>query len=194
MAFNIKRDAADIAFSQYMKAKICHCERCYSRKSLEVSHYWGRAHEATRFDSENCDVLCNYCHRRFHSDPGSYEAWKRKKLGDKRYDALYVRAHSYCKKDRKFQLLKIIENAKAEGIMLNAKQAAEKSAKTARSKTGADELLALAEKNINKAINKGRRHCEILCDNENDAELTQEKLVPFGYRTEWCGKIVKVEW
>ena len=197
MSFAIHRDKADIAFSEYLRAKVGHCEICYKKKRLEVSHYWGRGHEATRFDPENCDILCNYHHRKFHSDPGLYEAWKRKKIGNARYDALMVRAHSYCKKDRKFQLLKIIKTAEQEGIVISAKQAKEKSDKNSPVKDGniIMEALDKIDKQIRRVTKKsGRRHVNFQCDNPDMIEPLTFELEKAGYEVSVMEKMVKVEW
>jgi hypothetical protein len=102
----VKLDRCDILFSNYLRGKIGHCEFCKrSNIRLEASHYFGRRHEATRFDPENVDVLCSYHHRLFHERPADYTEWKKKKLGDKRYKLLEVRSNTYMKKDRKLMLI-----------------------------------------------------------------------------------------
>jgi hypothetical protein len=105
---SIKRDRADILWSEYLREKVGHCEICYKTEGLELSHFFGRRNESTRFDPENCDILCNYHHRNFHENPGDYKDWKLKKMGQKRYDALVIRAKAvYHKKDRNMEVIKI---------------------------------------------------------------------------------------
>src|SRR3990167_6002756 len=103
--FKTSRRKTDIVFSQYLRSKIGYCEKCRKIKPREVSHFWGRRNETVRFDEENCDVLCNYCHRTFHENPSSYHEWKLNKLGKKRFNALMVRANQTGKRDDKLTLL-----------------------------------------------------------------------------------------
>ena len=106
----IKRDKADSTFSLYIRLRDGKCKKCWKLgqpdkdgrliKGLDNSHFWSRGRENTRFDPENCDTFCRYCHDYFGSNPGEYAEWKRKQLGDLAYDQLMVRANLYAKKDR----------------------------------------------------------------------------------------------
>lgn len=101
MALTIKRDKLDIMFSQYLKLRDKVCQVCGSQgKSLQVSHFWGRAKRSTRYDDENCDLLCFAHHNRFHQYPGEYAEWKLARLGQDRYDMLKIRASRPEKIDR----------------------------------------------------------------------------------------------
>ena len=80
------------------------CEYCQkdfsSRKhELECSHFWPRRHKGTRYDRENCDSLCHECHQWFHTATGrwEYERWKKKLLGEERFEALAWRARAITK-------------------------------------------------------------------------------------------------
>ena len=117
-------------FSKYIRTRdgweclACIAERGGSKdyrfnsQGLECSHFWGRGHENTRFDPENCIALCTY-HHRFawgHGDGRqAYTDFMKKRLGERGFDLLDVRAHTYKKKDNKLdkiiieQLIKELE-------------------------------------------------------------------------------------
>ena len=97
---NIKIRQADKLFSEYMRKKIGGCEVCLRDSStLQVSHFYGRRHENTRFSEENVDILCFSCHQNFHENPAVYTDWKKAKLGDKRFKLLTLAANQHRKKD-----------------------------------------------------------------------------------------------
>lgn len=113
MAFGkitIRRE--DTLFSRYIRTRdnwtCVSCKTKYPENSqgLQCSHYWSRKNEATRFDPENCDALCAYCHQKWGGDyRANYTAFKKRQLGEKQYKALMIRAHCYYKKDRKLALM-----------------------------------------------------------------------------------------
>lgn len=114
----------DEMFSDYIRARdgwvclACIEERGESKdyrfnsQGLECSHYWGRGHENTRFDPENCIALCYY-HHRFswgHGDKRQeYTDFMKKRLGDRDFELLMVRAHTTKKKDDKMDKIIIKE-------------------------------------------------------------------------------------
>lgn len=106
---NIKRDRADIIFSKYVRKRAnWTCESCgkfLGEGGGEASHFWGRRNEGVRYDRENVSCLCHFCHRHFTENPHEHTEWMKRKLGEKRFKALDVKAHSYFKKDRKMALL-----------------------------------------------------------------------------------------
>ena len=108
----IKIDKADKLFSIYIRTKAnWTCQRCGKKypegsRGLHNSHFWGRGRENTRYDEINCDAICFGCHQYFGANPAEYAEWKKKRLGEKKYDKLMLRAHTYCKKDRKLALFK----------------------------------------------------------------------------------------
>ena len=76
--------------------------------NLGVSHYWGRRHESTRFDLDNCTLLCNIpCHQEWehekgddkNGEPKEYKKYMLDRLGQEGFDLLELRAHTYQKKD-----------------------------------------------------------------------------------------------
>jgi hypothetical protein len=108
-----KRDKADDAFSIYIRTRdgwrCVRCKKSFSENKggLDCSHYWSRGKEGTRFDPENCDALCKYCHDLWGHGDGRdlYREFKIKQLGEAGFKALMVRAHTYYKKDRVMALL-----------------------------------------------------------------------------------------
>lgn len=108
----IKPRKTDTLFSTYLRKKKGHkCEYCHryypEGKGLEVSHYYTRGKENTRFDEDNCDVLCNYHHRFLGHGDGreEYIEFKKKKLGEEGFKKLKLRAFQYKKRDDKMDLL-----------------------------------------------------------------------------------------
>ena len=91
------------------------CRRKYSPddnlQGLHVSHFWGRGRENVRFDTENCVLLCYYCHRLWGHGDGrhEYEDFMRKRLGDDGYDRLMVRAHMTKSRDDKLDEIAITQ-------------------------------------------------------------------------------------
>jgi len=91
------------------------CQRCRRQyqpdncRGLQVSHYWGRSRENTRFDEENCILLCWGCHQLWgHGDLRvAYESYMRAKLGEDGFDLLEARAYTYKKRDDKLDELAI---------------------------------------------------------------------------------------
>jgi hypothetical protein len=115
----IKIFPADKVFSRYIRSRDRKCVRCGSRvefneKGLPVSHqnshYWGRRNWSVRYDPENCDTLCMFCHFKWGSDQRrDYEAFKRKQLGETAYRKLEIRSQMYAKRDHKLALLYVKE-------------------------------------------------------------------------------------
>lgn len=111
----IKLDKADIAFSWYIRTRDqWTCQRCgrkeeptfENKSSLQCSHYFGRARESTRFDTENCDTLCYGCHQYWGStNREDYRHFKVKQLGEKGFTLLEIRSNTYKGKDRKMEYI-----------------------------------------------------------------------------------------
>lgn len=87
---------ADKKFSQYMREKYPQCQNCGRTVGIGVSHFWGRTHSSTRYDEDNCDVLCWLpCHYTWeHEKQGAYKDFMIKKLGLKKYNILQRKAHT----------------------------------------------------------------------------------------------------
>lgn len=112
----IKLDPADKVFSDFIRTRDgWKCQRCGTpytppTKALQCSHYFGRGAENTRFDPENCDALCTYCHSYWGStDKEGYRNFKIKQLGQAGFDRLMIRSNTYKKRDRKMSLLVVRE-------------------------------------------------------------------------------------
>jgi hypothetical protein len=77
--------------------------RCYrGTQGNQTSHFQKRGKETVRFDPDNCDWVCGKCHYFVENDPQgqkTLEEWKRKQLGEKRYNSLLIRANQTGKKD-----------------------------------------------------------------------------------------------
>lgn len=106
----IKRDPADIVFSQYIRLRDKACRRCGSPVSFndkgmpvshQASHFVGRRKENTRFDPDNVDTLCFSCHQYFGENPIDHYDWQVEIKGQDLVDDLKLRANMYTKKDRK---------------------------------------------------------------------------------------------
>ena len=107
----IKISKLDSAFSNYIRTRDnWQCQRCFTHyasptSALHCSHFWGRARKSTRFDSKNCIALCHGCHSFFTANPELHRQFYLKRIGQKEYDALMIRANTPGKPD--YQLLKI---------------------------------------------------------------------------------------
>lgn len=127
--FKVKERKSDKLFRNYIRTRdgwrclACDLEKgskdySENKQGLHCSHYWSRRHENTRFDSENCISLCWY-HHKFawgHGDGRSeYTAFMRKRLGDRGFDLLELRARTYKKRDDALDLI-IIKQLLKEGI------------------------------------------------------------------------------
>lgn len=111
----IKLDRADIVFSLYIRLRDGACVFCKRKGSpnkdgqnvvgLQNSHFFGRRKESTRFDPENCDTACFSCHMYYGGDDiNAYRNFKLEQLGQKKYDALVLRANTPRKRNRKESL------------------------------------------------------------------------------------------
>lgn len=112
--FKVKLRRTDLLYTQYMRQKYDYtCQRCgrvYASdncRNLGVSHYWGRGHENTRFDDENCDPICTLpCHQTWGNEGREeYTAFMINKLGQDRFDLLRLRAHICKDRDDKADMI-----------------------------------------------------------------------------------------
>ena len=83
-------------------------------KRLTCSHLEGRRKESVRFDEENCDTACRKCHQYLEEHKDEYREWKKKQLGEKRYNALIIRANTRGHRDDVIQ--KLVNKALLESI------------------------------------------------------------------------------
>ncbi len=102
----IRIDLADKYFSLYVRYRDnWTCQRCLKpfdagSQGLHNSHFWGRARESTRFDPLNCVAHCHGCHSFFTANPALHYEWKLKRIGQRDFDLLAIRAETRQKKDR----------------------------------------------------------------------------------------------
>jgi hypothetical protein len=89
---------ADTYFSRWIREqKNYTCEMCGIRhepptKLIQCSHYIGRTNKATRFDPNNCDVLCATCHSIMEDlKQYDYRDWKIKQMGAEAHAALRLK-------------------------------------------------------------------------------------------------------
>jgi len=107
----VKIDAADKAFSQYVRTRDnWTCQRCQTSytpptSALHCSHFMGRGKEGTRFEPMNADALCYGCHMYFTAHPAEHVAWQVDRKGQSMVDQLIVQSNTYKKKDRKMEAL-----------------------------------------------------------------------------------------
>lgn len=110
----IRIDAADKAFSQWVRLRDGKCLRCGSSVRLndkgmpvthQASHFQGRGKEATRFDPENVITLDTGCHMYFTAHPAEHYMWQVDRMGQKAVDALVLRSNMYVRKDRKAEAM-----------------------------------------------------------------------------------------
>jgi len=105
----MKERKPDRLFREYIRIRDDYtCQRCGHKfnpdenlQGLHVSHYWGRGRENTRFDEDNCILLCWGCHRIWGHGDGKQEYidFMKNKLGQQGFDNLDIRAHLRKKKD-----------------------------------------------------------------------------------------------
>ena len=105
----IRLNKVDILFSRLIRLRakgLCeYCGGWVGYPKLAVSHYFGRRNGNTRFDEENCQALCFFCHMTLTENPHEYYEWMRKRLGEDAYNMLAVRASIVCKPDMEAVLL-----------------------------------------------------------------------------------------
>lgn len=89
---------ADSKMSNFVIARDGRCLRCQSTYDLTNSHFHGRAISATRYDAENCDTLCKWCHTHWEimKQPGQeYYEWKVNQIGELHFIYLEAKAKTY---------------------------------------------------------------------------------------------------
>ena len=86
---------ADDRFSVHIRTRDGKCLRCNGEYRLTCSHFHGRTLSLTRFDPENCDTFCLWCHDILETKKNlgqEYYQFKLLQLGQEKFDALKVRA------------------------------------------------------------------------------------------------------
>jgi 5-methylcytosine-specific restriction endonuclease McrA len=116
----------DALFAKYIKTRDkWTCQRCHTQyepgdRGIQCSHYFSRRYYGTRFDLDNCEALCGGCHMLVESDKqGWYTDYKKKTLGEKKYEMLRIKAYSLTKLT-KFDLELLYQEIEKEyKILLN---------------------------------------------------------------------------
>lgn len=120
----VKLRKTDTLFSKFVRQHFnWQCQRCgknfeHKKGSLDNSHYWGRGHENTRFDLDNCTALCKYCHHHWGHGDGrdDYRDYMIKRLGQKGFDRLNVKRLLRKKRDDKMDEMVINEMLKQQEL------------------------------------------------------------------------------
>lgn len=100
------RNAADIAMSDYIRAKAgwkCEiCKKPFGPKSpeLDCSHLWNRGDStrSARYDEDNAMAACRSCHEMLSRNKRFHHAIFLQRLGARRYDRLKLLAHTIVKR------------------------------------------------------------------------------------------------
>lgn len=84
---------ADKTFSQFIRDRdewtCCKCGTQDRERMMQCSHYWSRAHSATRYVPDNCITLCAKCHWAVEKrKQGWYRSYMLQWLGQAVYDNL----------------------------------------------------------------------------------------------------------
>ena len=84
-------------------------------RSIDCSHYIGRANYSVRFDPLNADAHCCGCHRRFEGNPHMFKEWKSQQLGEDTYNILIEKSNNIMLgKQARREKQEIAEHYKAE--------------------------------------------------------------------------------
>ena len=97
---SVKITPADKAFADCLKtAHDYTCERCGKEGRMETSHVLSRRHRTNylRWDEQNANCLCHYCHRIWHESPLEANKWFIDKYGEERMDMLIEKKNSRIK-------------------------------------------------------------------------------------------------
>lgn len=74
------------------------CGRVKPYDQLDCGHFHSRIHRNTRYDEDNCHIECHYCNRMSADHLIAYQENLIKKIGQKRFDLLRVKAKMTCKR------------------------------------------------------------------------------------------------
>lgn len=140
----------DKIFSQYIRLRDAlpggeyfRCISCGKIKKIsqaDCGHFISRYHLSTRFDEDNCHAECKYCNRFDGNHLLGYRVNLIRKIGQKRYDLLFVKKNRICKiSDFEYQAL--IKHYKDKINQLNgkSKDGQKTDGKTPECKTGEED-------------------------------------------------------
>ena len=119
--FRSKRNKYDITFSKFVLLRDKVCQWCLKREAKECSHIFSRSNMGTRCDPRNAFGACNYCHRKWHSEPLLAAEWCQSVMGEQEYYKLLRLAKTpskmstfdkdYIRKEQK-EAIKLMESGK----------------------------------------------------------------------------------
>ena len=121
MQFKVKIRPTDKLWTEYIRLRDKGvCAKCgktiESKYNSGVSHFENRRKESTRYDDDNCDLMCNIpCHAEWEHEKKKgreYYNFKLKQLGQKRLDLLILRANTTVKRDDKLASIVIKQKIK----------------------------------------------------------------------------------
>lgn len=97
--FNTFIRLRDTEMSQGKKFFTCiSCGHPKELTEMHAGHYWpAGGHEAVRFDEDNVHGQCRHCNFYKHGNEKSYRSRLIKKIGQKAFDVLELRAHNKSK-------------------------------------------------------------------------------------------------
>lgn len=75
------------------------CGKIKKFEDVDCGHFHSRRHMSTRYDEDNCSAECRYCNRFSADHLIGYQLNLIKKIGEKRFELLNVKAHTtyhYC--------------------------------------------------------------------------------------------------
>lgn len=101
----------DVLFSLYIRARDGYCVTCGSVEAPTNGHLFTSMAYSTRWDEENCWQQCWGCNYKHEFDPYPFTEFVRRKLGQKKYDALHLR-YSTPRKYKDFELQELVEHYK----------------------------------------------------------------------------------
>lgn len=70
------------------------CKICATTEGVEPAHVFGRENLSVRWDFDNAVPLCRRCHSWAHRNIKKFKDIVRKMYGDKRYEALELKANT----------------------------------------------------------------------------------------------------
>lgn len=109
---------ADILWSEVIRLRDkykCQHPGC-SRAGVQAHHIFGRGYNNTRHDIQNGILLCKYHHKFWaHGKPEEFRDFITKRLGEKTYEELKIRAYSLAKPDYKMAIV-VLEEIKKSGV------------------------------------------------------------------------------
>lgn len=83
--------SADKKMSSFIRKRDGKCLKCGRKDGLTHSHFFGRSNYSTRYEPDNGDTLCVWCHEEWETEKAEgkgYYRFKIRQLGKERFDIL----------------------------------------------------------------------------------------------------------